>query len=253
MIKALIFDLDDTLFDSTRLAEKARRAGIRAILNMGFNLEITEDECYKILLEVIEEFGSNYSYHFDQLIKRIGGISKLYSMGIGEYMAVKGMIPPPKMFVQAAVIAYHNVKFKEIKPFDDVIPFFEKIKHEYTSIKISILTDGLPDKQYEKILRLGLHEYLNDIIISDEVGVRKPNVKLYKLALERLGMSPEEVIYVGDHYETDIIPPLKLGIHAVYIHRGGKYDIKISREPKPEYEIHKLDELIKIIKDLNSK
>ena len=249
-IKALIFDLDDTLFDSTKLSEMARRAGINAILDLGYDIEIDEDECYKILLDVIKEFGSNYSKHFDQLIKRIGGISKLYSSSIGEYIAIKGMIPPPKMFIQAAVIAYHDIKYNYIKPFDDVIPFFEHIKNNY-DIKLNVLTDGLPDKQYEKILRLKIHPYLSDIIISDEVGVRKPNPEIYQLSLERLKAENNEIIYIGDHYETDIIPTKKIGIHNVLIHRGGKYDREISENIKPDFEIKKLDELIEIIDRLN--
>ncbi|MHA1269682.1 MAG: TIGR02253 family HAD-type hydrolase [Candidatus Helarchaeota archaeon] len=250
MISGLIFDLDDTLFNSTKLAEKARKAAIKAILDLGFNLEITEEECYEILLEIINEFGSNYQYHFDQLIKRIGGISKLYSSGIGEYMAIRGMIPPPKMFVQAAVNAYHDIKFTYIKPFDDVIPFFKEIKKKYKSIKIAVLTDGLPDKQYEKILRLKIHPYLNDIIISDEVGVRKPNPEIYKLALGRLNIKANETIYIGDHYETDILPAKKIGIHTVFIHRKSKYDRELNEIIMPDFEINNIYELFPIIEQL---
>lgn len=252
MIRALIFDLDDSLFDSTKLAEKARRAAIRAIDDLVVSVDIDEDDCYEILLEVIKEFGSNYSYHFDQLIKRISGISKVYSYGIEDFISKKRMIPPPKMLVQAGVIAYHNVKFTDIKPFDDVIPFFKKVRGNYENIKICILTDGLPEKQYEKILRLKINRYLDDIIISDEVGVRKPNVKLYRLGLERLGgLKPEECIYIGDRYIMDIIPPKKIGIYSILIHRAGKYDGKKLGEIKPDFEINELDELFNIIDELN--
>ncbi|MHA1751131.1 MAG: TIGR02253 family HAD-type hydrolase [Candidatus Helarchaeota archaeon] len=251
MIKAIFFDLDDSLFDSTKLAEKARRSAIKAILDLGLTLEYDEEKCYEILLEVIDEFGSNYSYHFDQLIKRIDGISKLYSSEIGEFLAIKGMIPPPKMIVQAAVIAYHNIKFTEIKPFDDVIPFFNDVKKFDKNLKICIITDGLPDKQYEKILRLKIHKYLNDIIISDEVGVRKPNPKLYLIALERFDIKPEESIYIGDHYEKDIVPAKKIGMHTVLIHRKGKYDRKFHGKEGPDFEIDRLDQLLEIIKKLN--
>ncbi|MBD3230849.1 MAG: TIGR02253 family HAD-type hydrolase [Candidatus Lokiarchaeota archaeon] len=252
MIKALIFDLDDTLFDSSKLAEDARREAIKAINELESSINIDEDECYEVLLDVITEFGSNYSYHFDQLIKRINGISKIYSYGIEDFIAGKEMIPPPKMLVQAAVIAYHNVKFTDIKPFDDVIPFLRQARNKYKDIKISVLTDGLPEKQYEKILRLKIHPYLDDITISDEVGVRKPNTKLYSLGLGRLGeLKPEESIYIGDHYSTDIVPSKNIGINSVLIHRGGKYDRKVTGKIKPDFEIDNLFELFNIIDKLN--
>jgi len=231
MIKATIFDLDDTLFDSTDLSTHARRAAVRAMLGLG--LPITFDEAYQVLTEVIKEYGSNYNNHFDQMLKRLGHYSKIY--------------------VTAGIIAYHDVKFASIRPFFDVVPTFIELKK--LEVKICVLTDGDSLKQYEKILRLRIQDFLDDIVITEEVGMRKPNPKLFELALNRLNVKTTETIYIGDNYERDIVPCIELGIRTALIHRGGKYD-KLGLEEEgtpPDYQLKNLKDLIPIIKELNSR
>ncbi len=230
MIKATIFDLDDTLYNSTELSTHARRSAIRAMIDLG--LPVNFDEAYQVLTEVVKEFGSNYEFHFDQMLKRLGHYSKVY--------------------VSAGMIAYHDVKFATIRPFYDVIPVFIDLKR--MEIKICILTDGSAVKQYEKILRLRIHDFLDDVIISEEVGIKKPNPKLFELPLQRLKLQPQETIYIGDNYERDIVPCMKLGMRTALIHRGGKYDRSSFKKQKaPDYELKNLKELIPIIKEINSK
>jgi len=124
------------------------------------------------------------------------------------------------------------------------------------SIKTAIITDGLPIKQYEKILRLGLEELIDLVVISDEIGIRKPNPKLFDYCLKKFQLTGEETIYIGDRIEKDIIPALLNNINSVYIHRGGKYDtditgLRIPTETKPDFEIANLAEIFAIIKELN--
>jgi len=231
MIKATIFDLDDTLFDSTDLSTHARRAAVRAMLGLG--LPITFDEAYQVLTEVIKEYGSNYNNHFDQMLKRLGHYSKIY--------------------VTAGIIAYHDVKFASIRPFFDVVPTFIELKK--LEVKICVLTDGDALKQYEKILRLRIQDFLDDIVITEEVGMRKPNPKLFELALNRLNVKTTETIYIGDNYERDIVPCFELGIRTVLVHKGGKYDKgQFGKKQKPpDYQLKNLKDLIPIIKEINQK
>ncbi len=231
MIKATIFDLDDTLFDSTDLSTHARRAAVRAMLGLG--LPATFDEAYQVLTEVVKEYGSNYNNHFDQMLKRLGHYSKVY--------------------VTAGMIAYHDVKFASIRPFFDVVPTFIELKK--LEVKICVLTDGDALKQYEKILRLRIQDFLDDIVITEEVGMRKPNPKLFELALNRLNVKTTETIYIGDNYERDIVPCIELGIRTVLVHKGGKYDKgQFGKKQKPpDYQLKNLKDLIPIIKEINQK
>jgi putative hydrolase of the HAD superfamily len=123
-------------------------------------------------------------------------------------------------------------------------------------IKSAIISDGIPIKQYEKILRLGIDKLIDLVVITDEIGIRKPNPTLFDYFLKKFGVKGYETIYVGDNIEKDIIPAKMNRIHSVYIHRGGKYDFPIPKLNLPEnnipdYEISQLYELFDIITNLN--
>src|SRR5512137_756886 len=162
-IDAIFFDLDDTLFDATGLAEKARYAAIEAMIEKGLT-GVTAESGYEMLKEIVDEFGSNADNHFDMFLKRLKQSStKLISI---------------------AIITYHNIKVKEIKLYPDVFEFLLNVR-EKTSCNLGIITDGLAVKQYEKILRLGIDSFFPDVFISDEIGIRKPNPKMFTWALEK--------------------------------------------------------------------
>ncbi|MFW9952309.1 MAG: HAD family hydrolase, partial [Candidatus Thorarchaeota archaeon] len=126
------------------------------------------------------------------------------------------------------------------------------------SIKTAIITDGIPVKQYEKILRLQIDDLIDVVVITDEIGIRKPNPQLFNYFLEKFKVKGHETIYVGDNIIKDIIPAKLNNIHTVYIHRGGKYDIRKTGEKtpenlKPDFEITNLNEIFGIIDELNKR
>lgn len=242
-IKLVGFDLDDCLFDSTGLSERARIKGIEAMIELG--LKIDREKAIKIIQEIVKEYGSNSSKHYNYFIRRYNRLEEIEEPISYSYQF---------KFISAAVMAYHGEKINSIKLYDDVEPCLKKLNEK--SIKTAIITDGLPIKQYEKILRLGIDDLIDLTVISDEIGVRKPNPQLFDHCLKKFGIKGPECIYVGDRIDKDIIPALLNNIHSVYIHRGGKYDsyktgIKIPHETKPDYEISDLNELINIIDEIN--
>ncbi|MFX1590820.1 MAG: TIGR02253 family HAD-type hydrolase [Promethearchaeota archaeon] len=240
-IKLVGFDLDDCLFDSTGLSDKARIKGIDAMINLG--LDIDREKAILLIKEIVEEYGSNSSRHYDYFIRRLNEIEKLSISFIDQYK-----------YIAAAVMAYHAQKIKYIKLYDDVLPCLKKLKN--LSIKTAIITDGIPIKQYEKILRLNIEDMIDLVVISDEIGIRKPNPKLFSFFLKKFGVNGKETIYIGDNIYKDIVPANLNNIHSIYIHRGGKYDTyntgqKISVEFKPDYEITNLDQILSIIEEIN--
>ena len=161
------------------------------------------------LAEVIAEFSSNYAQHFDKLLTRLRG------RRVAE--------ANDALIVAAGVAAYHDTKFRELTPFDDVIPLLEDLRE--SGLRLGVITHGRTVKQAEKMVRLGLVPYFDAdaIFISEQIGISKPNPKLYLAALERLGLDPCEVIYVGDNPKHDILPVQGLGMIAVYAARSSKY------------------------------
>lgn len=92
---------------------------------------------------------------------------------------------------------------------------------------------------------LGITEYFNSIIISDEVGLSKPNPEIINLAISQIGSDKLSVLYVGDH-PFDILCAHSAGIHAAWYPPNRFYTLNDSID-SPEYKIQSLDELLQLI------
>jgi putative hydrolase of the HAD superfamily len=232
VLKAILFDVDDTLFSTTGFARRARRNAVRAMIRAG--LDLPEDVVMRELDEVVAEFSSNYEHHFDKLLQRLRPAS------LRRVNAA--------LVVAAGVVAYHDTKFRELVPFEDVFPLFEDLKR--AGVRLGIITHGWTVKQAEKMVRLGLVPYLDPeaVFISDQIGISKPNPKLYQTALRDLGLEPQEVMYVGDSPEHDIAPPKSLGIVTVWARRAARHDIE-GTGIEPDHVIRDFGELRVILRE----
>lgn len=206
MLRAILFDIDDTLFPTSEFARRARTNAVRAMIAAG--LRLSEDEVQRELSEVIAEFSSNYDYHFDKLLQRLRP----------EALAHRN----PALVVAAGVAAYHDTKFREIAPYPDVKPLLTDLRA--AGLLLGVVTHGWTVKQSEKLVRLGLLEVLdpNAIFISEQIGIAKPNPKLYRYALRDLDLEPAQVLYVGDSPTHDILPPKQLGMRVAWVGRGAR-------------------------------
>lgn len=83
--------------------------------------------------------------------------------------------------------------------------------------RLGMITNGLPDVQWEKINRTGIAPLFEAIIVSGEVGYGKPDLRIYQDAMSRLQVAPGECLMVGDNLLKDVLAPQELGIRGVWI------------------------------------
>lgn len=230
MLKGIFFDVDDTLFSTTQFAERARRNGINAMIQMG--LRVDPDEAFVELGDVIAEFSSNYGNHYDKFLNRL---PRSASAGLN-----------PSLLVAAAVVAYHETKFRELSAYEDVVTCMRMMATK--PLMMGVITAGLRVKQAEKIIRLGIWRYVDPraVFITDEVGIGKPNPKLYLRACETMGLDPQECMYVGDHPLHDIDPANKIGMVTVWNQREGRH-LGVRGKTRPNYVIFNFWDLIAIL------
>ena len=88
----------------------------------------------------------------------------------------------------------------------------------------------------------------NAIFISEQIGISKPNPKLYQRALSDLNLKPAEALYVGDRPRHDIDPPNRIGMVTVFNRRGGHHHEK--GETTADFEIDTFEELESIVHKL---
>lgn len=232
MLKAVFFDIDDTLYSTSVFAAQARKNSVFAMINAG--LKMPYPDLLKELEEVISEFSSNYEHHFNKLLLRI---PNKYYEDIN-----------PAIVIASGVVAYHNTKFNGIKSFPDVIPALKYLRK--TDLVRGIISSGLEIKQAEKLLRLGIYNLLTPtaIFFSDQIGISKPNPKLYLRACQELDILPEEAMYVGDNPALDIDPAHKIGMVTVLVKRPYNKHITEKGRAKPDHIITSFSQLIAILR-----
>jgi len=226
MIKAVLFDVDNVLYSSSHQVEMARRAAVEAMVKEG--LEMPVEEAFKRLEELVAKYGSNFNKHFDLLV---------------------GSQKRGNRIIAAGIVAYHNTKRTYLKPYNDTLPTITKLKN--LGYKIGVITDGLAIKQWEKLIRLGLQDLFDTVVISEEAGAEKPDQKLFQKACSDIGVEPKDCMYIGDRLDTDIIGANRANMVSVRLLRGKYKDQKPSGlQDRPNYEIKRLGEVLEILKEL---
>lgn len=104
--------------------------------------------------------------------------------------------------------------------FDDVVPILERLRP--TGIVLGVISNF--EEWLERLLEmLGVAGFFDVRVISGIEGVEKPDPAIFRLALERAGVRPEETVYVGDSPAFDVEPARELGMFPVLIDRRGRY------------------------------
>lgn len=228
LLDVVLFDLDDTLYSTTDFAETARREAIRSMIAAG--LRVSEEEGVQELAEVVAEFSSNYEHHLDRLLDRLGPD------------ALGGR--NPAVLVASGVVAYHRAKERGMHILPDARAFLDALKA--AGVRMGVITAGLQVKQAEKLIRTGILGYLDPraIFLSDQMGVSKPNPKIYGKACRALGVAPSRALYVGDRPGHDVAPARQAGLKTcLYRGAGGKY----AAEPcpvAPDHDVRDLRDLL---------
>jgi len=231
-LKAIFFDIDDTFFSTSEFAKSARLNSVSGMISAG--LRMRTDECLQELEEVINEFSSNYSMHFDKLLQRIPK---------EKYEPIN-----PAVIIAAGVVAYHETKNKNLAPYPDVVGVLQLLTK--TKLIRGVITAGLQIKQAEKLVRLKLLPYLTSyaIFITEQLGIGKPNPKLFTKVSQILSFEPNTCMYVGDNPINDIEPAKKAGFITVLNRRSGKY-LEVSSNIESDYIIHDMWELLHLLTD----
>ena len=109
--------------------------------------------------------------------------------------------------------------FGHFRVFDDVPPALERLRAAGVAVHVLSNSDGA--YQRAKLAAVGLGDLATDGFFSGELGVAKPDPRIFTLAADRLGRAPAEVAYVGDRWEVDVLGSAAAGMTAVWLNRTG--------------------------------
>jgi len=119
------------------------------------------------------------------------------------------------------------------------------LNHLIGKYQLGIISNGLTETQYHKLDAIGARNFFDCILISETVGVQKPDPGIYWQASATLNHRPEECLFVGNSYNIDILGAIGAGMIACWFNPRGTRPIIDSA--KPDHEINALDQLISLL------
>ena len=228
MIRAVFFDMDDTLYDTSGFAAIARRAAVKSMVHNG--LKCTEDEGYGHLMKIIKEKGSNYDKHFNILVEQVNG-------------------EEDPLIIVNGIITYHNTKFAMLKLEPESFSILLYLKSQ--GYKVGLITNGKELKQWEKLVRLGVYPFFDDVVTSEAVGVEKPDAEIFNIAMERLGVTAGTSLMIGNNFDADILGACNAGMQSMLINSKltiGQKDL--LEEMDCTHDVREITSLIDLMKIL---
>lgn len=208
MIKAILFDLDNTLVDFFKMKNEAVEAAAVAMVDAGLKLSPKEAEAE--IYAVYKDEGIEFQEVFDRFLKKVTGEidHKILAAGIVAYRRAR----------EAALVLYPHVNMTLMK----------LMKKGY---KLAVISDAPKRQAWLRLCYLNLHHIFDWVITFEDTGFRKPDPAPFKMALKLLEVKPEETIMVGDWPERDMAGAASLGIKTVYAKYGDSYP-RFDGQPK---------------------
>ena len=226
MIKAIIFDLDNTLLDFVKMKQFAVKAAITAMIEAG--LDVDEEKAYKDIFDLYVEKGwENQQVFDDYLNQTVGKVSnKILAAGIVSYRRAR----------EATLLVYPNVNKTLI----------ELIK---MGIKLSVVSDAPSREAWMRLYYLNLHHVFDPVLTFDDTGVRKPSPKPFEMALDILQAKPDEVLMIGDWPERDVVGAKQIGMKTIFARYGDTFG---TVDSGADWDVNDIYDLVDIVKELNN-
>ncbi len=208
MIRAVLFDLDDTLFDHrlcARTALSSLHAAYAAFQTHPFG---DFERMHARLLEELHRrvitgelpLGDAREERFRRLFRSVG-------------------VQPDEEVVVKAAAAYRDGYRRVRQPIVGAARLLGLVRKR---ARVGIVSNNLLEEQQDKLRHCGLEAWIDVLVVSEDAGVAKPDPEIFEIALERLGCTAERAVMVGDSWAADVIGALSAGIRPIWFNPLGK-------------------------------
>lgn len=218
MIKAIFFDLDNTLYDQALYFSSGFTA-ISEYLSRQYSL--LGDEVFSRLLDLLKTKGSMYTNLFDDLLENLN--------------------MHDKEIVNILIYLFHNAPVTDLSLYGDAEDVLPRLSQKYL---LGLITNGNSGMQRRKVAALNLNRLLKIQVYTADIGFPKPNPQGYEYAVSMAGIKPSEGVYVGDNPYIDFEGSHIVGMWTVRLLRGefmniNGRDAQVNLQVRDFYELEK--------------
>jgi len=206
MLRAVLFDLDDTLFDHESCARDALLAVHQSSERLRSVTFAEFERLHTVLLEELHQRVMSGALDIDAA--RIERFARLF-----EAAGATDCSP------EEGARVYRECYIRTRRAIDGAAALLSALKPR---VKIGVVSNNLLAEQQEKMRQCGLDEFVDALIVSEKVGVVKPDPLIFRVALDQLAVSKEDAVMVGDSWAADVEGARAAGIPAVWFNRNGR-------------------------------
>lgn len=204
MIRAVILDIDDTMYSFKRTHKKAM-AALTAYIKEQFGVEPEKAETLlKKCLDIVTARTGDCAAQHNRLIRFECFLEQI---GCADHWKAIEMYH-----------VYWDTLIDVMEPEPGLLSLVSRLKEK--DIKLGVGSDMTAYIQYKKLRKLGVLPYLDFIVVSEEAGVEKPARKFFELCVEKAGCRPEECVFIGDNLKKDVIGAAACGLVGIWYRPG---------------------------------
>ena len=201
-VKGVLIDLDDTLYsfeDANLFALQQVYAQIQSVLRLSF-----------------DDFYGLYKHHWAYLFNELGTVPSAHCRHtMFQRLMESQHIEKPYLWAQKMEKTYFKNLLKGIRPDPRAVDFLKACRRR--RIPVCLVTDLYGSIQVQKLKRLNLTRYIDCVVANDEVGIDKPDARMFQRALDKINVRPQDAVMIGDNFGKDIQGAQALGIRAYQV------------------------------------
>ncbi len=223
MIKAVVFDLDNTLVDFMAMKKQAIDAAVGAMIDAGLDMSTRDVRGH--IDRIYSEQGIEYQRVFDELLTSV--------LGRIDFKVLS-----------AGIVAYRRAREAALKPYPHVsATLMELVKH---GVKLAILSDAPTREAWLRLCYVNFHHIFDFVVTYDDTGKRKPDPLPFRHVLGLLEVAPEEAIMVGDWAERDMVGARAVGMRTAFASYGDAFG---NQTVQADYTLQDIKDLLRIVLD----
>ncbi|MEO0082739.1 MAG: HAD-IA family hydrolase [candidate division WOR-3 bacterium] len=226
MIKAVVFDVDNTLVDFMKMKRAAVEAAVDAMIDAG--LDLSPKQATRRIFAIYDEKGIEFQQVFDEFLND--------TLGHVDYRILASGILAYRRAREGVMVAYPHVS----------LALTRLVR---MGLRLGVVSDAPRLQAWMRLVSLSIDNFFDAVVTYDDTGKRKPDPAPFQKALELLAVEPHEAVMVGDWAERDIVGAKEIGMCTVFARYGDSFGTKHSGADK---DINDILELIPFIERVNS-